>query len=139
MEEDKADFFEVLFRDEDGGLPPTDLTEKIIGCAYLVSNTLGCGFLERVYENALCHELRKAGLEVESQARIDVQYDGVSVGVYEADIIVNGKVIIEVKAVRALEVAHKSQTLNYLKATGIRLGLLVNFGAPRVEVKRVAL
>lgn len=120
-------------------MPSAELTEKIIGCAYKVSNTLGCGFLEKVYENSLVHELRKAGFSVEQQKRINVLYDEIIVGYYEADIIVDGCIIIEVKALRAIEEAHKAQCLNYLKATGIRLGLLINFGGPKVEVKRVAL
>ncbi len=118
-------------------MPTPQLTEKVIGCAFRVSNVLGCGFLEKVYENALAHELRKAGFAVEQQKRIDVYYDGVLVGFYDADIVVNDVLIIEIKALRALDDAHKAQTLNYLKATGIKLGLLMNFGTPRVEVKRV--
>lgn len=87
----------------------------------------------------MAHELRKAGFAVEQQKRVNVLYDGILVGYYDADIVVNGQVIIEVKAVRALEDSHKAQTLNYLKGTGMRLGLLINFGAARVEVKRVVL
>lgn len=123
----------------DESLPPSILTERIIGCAYTVSNSLGCGFLEKVYENALAHELRKAGFRVVQQQKVNVVYDGIEVGFYEADIVVDECVIIEVKATRALDDAHKAQCINYLKATGIRLGLLINFGTPRVEVKRVAL
>lgn len=125
--------------DGKSSMPSAELTEKIIGCAYRVANSLGPGFLEKVYENALAHEIRKLGLFAEQQKRVDVIYDGISVGYYDADIFVEGLVIVEVKAVRALEDAHKAQTLNYLKATGLRLGLLINFGAARVEVKRVAL
>ncbi len=120
-------------------MPPAELSEKVIGCAFKVSNTLGCGFLERVYENALSHELRKAGLSVVQQQKIDVIYDGVVVGFYEADIIVEGVLVLEIKALRALDDAHKAQLLNYLKGTGLRLGLLINFGTSKVEVKRVAL
>jgi len=119
-------------------MPPSEITERIIGCAFAVSNALGCGFLEKVYENALAHELKKAGFSVVQQQRINVTYDGVAVGYYEADIVVDGSVIIEVKALRALDDAHKAQCINYLKATGVRLGLLINFGTSRVEVKRVA-
>jgi GxxExxY protein len=142
MEEDKENLLSVLFEQTDAlraEMPSAELTEKVIGCAYKVSNSLGCGFLEKVYENALAHELRKAGFEVIQQQRVNVFYDGISVGYYDADIVVNGCLIIEVKALRALDDAHKAQTLNYLKATGIKLGLLINFGVPRVEVKRVAL
>ena len=144
MKTDKNDILSVLFENgnEATGLaemPSAEITEKIIGCAYKVSNSLGCGFLAKVYENSLAHELRKEGFHVTQQQKINVIYDGIIVGFYEADIVVNGCVIIEVKALRTLEDAHKAQCLNYLKATGIRLGLLINFGSPRVEVKRVAL
>ncbi|MCC6328389.1 MAG: GxxExxY protein [Acidobacteria bacterium] len=128
-----------LFSDASTKLPPSEVTEKIIGCAFKVSNTLGCGFLEKVYENALAYELRKLDFHVAQQQRVDVFYDDVRVGYYDADIVVEGCVIIEVKAVRSLDEAHKAQCLNYLKATGIRLGLLLNFGSPRVEIKRLAL
>ncbi len=111
----------------------------MIGCAFKVSNKLVAGFIEKVYENALSHELRKANLSVVQQQRMNVLYDGVIVGTYDADIVVNDRLIIEVKAVRALDGAHRAQCLNYLKATGIRLGLLINFGVPRIELKRLAL
>lgn len=109
MEENGSEFLAVLFenRDEIPEMPPPELTEKIIGCAYTVSNRLGCGFLEKVYENAFAHELRKAVFFVEQQKRVDVFYDGITVGFYDADIVVDGRIIIEVKAVRALEDAHK--------------------------------
>ncbi len=116
----------------------TKLTEQIIGCAYKVANTLGVGFLEKVYENSLAHELRAHGLPVEPQRAIDVRYDGVVVGVYVADLVVAGSVIVEVKVVASLEAVHTAQALNYLRATGLPVALLVNFGRPRVEVKRVA-
>lgn len=115
------------------------LTEKIIGCAFRVSNTLGPGFLEKVYENALAHELRKAGLEVRQQYPISVLYDGQVVGEFLADLLINEQIVIELKAVRNLDDAHLAQCLNYLKATGLPLCLLMNFGKPRVEVKRVVL
>ena len=114
------------------------ITEKIIGCAFKVSSTLGVGFLEKVYENALAHELRKSGLKVEQQKRISVYYDGVEVGYYDADLIVEDKVIVETKTVKAFDDIHLAQTLNYLKATGLTLGLLLNFGTPKLGVKRVA-
>lgn len=120
-------------------LPPAEITERIIACAYKVSNALGSGFLEKVYENALAHELKKVGFQVVQQQKMRVIYDGVDVGFYEADIIVDGNIIIEIKALKALIDAHKSQCLNYLKATGLRLALLINFGTPRIEVRRVAL
>ena len=114
------------------------ITEKIIGCAYTVSNTLGVGFLEKVYENALAHELRKAGLRVAQQHPIQVRYDGEVVGEYVADFLVERVVLVELKAVRELDAVHMAQSLNYLKATGLKLCLLINFGKTRIEIKRVA-
>ena len=115
------------------------ITETVIGCAYEVQNELGCGFLEKVYENALTHACRKSGLKVEVQTPIKVIFDGVIVGDYIADMIIQGKVLIELKAVQALTDIHKAQCLNYLKATGLPICLLLNFAKPRVEVKRLAL
>ena len=112
-----------------------DLTEKIIGVFYKVYNTLGYGFSEKVYENALAIELRKLGLKVEQQARIVVYYEGEVVGEYQADLVVNGAVIVELKAARQLADEHEAQLLNYLKATPIEVGLLLNFG-PKAEIKR---
>lgn len=112
------------------------LTERIIGCAFKVANTLGVGFLEKVYENALVHELRKNGLVAEPQKPISVIYDGVVVGEYFADILVNDTVILELKSVKALDEAFTAQCLNYLKATGKPICLLLNFGKPRLEIKR---
>lgn len=114
------------------------ITEKVIGCAYTVSNTLGAGFLEKVYENALAYEIRKTGLKVEQQAPVLVRYDGLVVGDYVADLLVEGCVLVELKAARQLDDAHKAQCINYLKATGLRLCILLNFGSPRIEVKRIA-
>ncbi|PIU30607.1 MAG: GxxExxY protein [Syntrophobacteraceae bacterium CG07_land_8_20_14_0_80_61_8] len=113
------------------------ITEQIIGAAYRVANGLGTGFLEKVYENALAHELRKTGLVVEQQKAIVVRYDGIVVGEYYADLVVAGRVIIELKAARTIEDIHLAQCINYLKATGWKLGLILNFGTPRVQVKRV--
>ena len=114
-----------------------ELTETIIGCAYTVANVLGNGFLERVYENALAHELRKKGLVVEQQRPISVQYDGVTVGEYLADLLVEGKVLVELKAARDIEDIHKAQCINYLRATGLAIGLLINFGTPKVQIRRL--
>ena len=114
-----------------------ELSEKIIGCAYQVSNALGCGFLEKVYENALAHELRKQGLQISQQCPIDVKYDGIIVGEYVADIVIESQILIEVKAAKGLDDAHIAQCLNYLKATGKRLCLLLNFGTPQVQIKRL--
>jgi len=113
------------------------ITEKIIGCAYTVANTLGCGFLEKVYENALAHELRKEGLVVLQQAGVKVIYDGVVVGEYVSDLLVENEILVELKAVKALDNIHMAQCMNYLKATGLQVCLLINFGSPRIEVKRV--
>jgi GxxExxY protein len=112
------------------------LTERIIGCAFKVHNVLGYGFAERVYVNALGHELQKAGLNVERERRIEVFYDGIIVGEYFADLVVEGIVLVETKAVRAFDDGHIAQCLNYLTATKIPICLLLNFGK-KVEVKRL--
>ena len=113
------------------------LTERVIQCAFTVSNTLGCGFLEKVYENALAHELRKAGLQVQQQHGITVYYDGVAVGEYTADLLVEGVLLLELKAVKDLDDIHLAQCLNYLKATNLRLCLLMNFAKPKIEIRRI--
>ena len=115
------------------------ITEKIIGCAFKVANTLGHGFLEKVYENALAHELKKAGCFVEQQKQINVHYDGIVVGHYDADLLVQQAVLVELKTVRALDDIHAAQCLNYLKATGMTICLLLNFGKPKIDVKRIVL
>ena len=93
--------------------------------------------MERVYENALVHKLGKTGLQVEQQKPLQVWYDGVVVGNYQADLLVEAAVIVELKAVTALDNRHVAQCMNYLKATGLTLGLVINFGNPKVEIKRV--
>ena len=115
----------------------TDITELIIKAFYTVYNTLGYGFLEKVYRNALAIELRKLGLDVIPEARIIVYYDGEVVGEYFADLLVAGTVIVELKAVKRLLPEHEAQLLNYLKATPYEVGLLLNFG-PKPEIKRKA-
>ena len=112
-----------------------DLTQLIIGCAYKVHNALGPGFLEKVYENALRIELEKIGLRVRQQEPINVSYDGQVVGEYFADLWVDERVVIELKAAQSLVKQHEVQLVNYLTATGIDCGLLLNFG-PSVQVKR---
>jgi GxxExxY protein len=112
-----------------------DLTGRVIGAFYKVYNTLGYGFSEKVYENALALELRKLGLRVESQQPITVYYDHEVIGQFFADIVVNETIILELKAVHELVAEHEAQLLNYLKATLIEVGLLLNFG-PTPEVKR---
>lgn len=115
------------------------ITETIIGCAFKVSNQLGCGFLEKVYENALLHEIRKAGLKAEQQSPIKVWYDSIVVGDYIADLIVENRILIELKAAKAFDDIHTAQCINYLRATQLPIALLLNFGKPRVEVKRLRL
>lgn len=112
-------------------------TEQIIGCAYRVGNVLGSGFLEKVYERALTHELQKAGLDVASQYPIKIFYDGIDIGDYFADLVVGNEIIVELKTVKNIEGIHLAQCLNYLKATNMKLALLINFGNKSVQVKRV--
>jgi len=116
-----------------------DLTYRINGAIFEVSRTLGVGFLEKVYEKALLIELREQGLKAESQVPIKIFYKGKPVGEYFADIFVCDKVIIELKSVENLSKLHEAQVLNYLKATGIHVGLLVNFKYPKAEIKRFVL
>jgi GxxExxY protein len=113
------------------------LSERIIGCAIAVANGLGSGFLEKVYENALAHELRKAGLTVAQQQGVSVVYDDVIVGEYAADLLVEAAIVVELKAVRTLDDVHQAQCMNYLRATGMHLCLLLNFGRPRLEIRRI--
>jgi GxxExxY protein len=113
------------------------ITRTIIGAAYEVHRELGRGFLEKVYVTALAHELSSKGLKVGTETPIDVIYKGTSVGYYFADLLVEGVVICEAKAVRNLIAEHEAQLLHYLRATGIRVGLLLNFGSPSVQIKRM--
>ena len=112
-----------------------ELTETIIGAAYTVYNELGWGFLEKVYENAMVVELQGFGLPVRQQHAVKVLYRGPVVGDYLADLIVDDKVIVEVKAISALGKIDEVQLVNYLKATGLEVGLLINFGR-KIEIKR---
>jgi GxxExxY protein len=125
--------------DKEDKMEINQITEIIIGCAFTVSNVLGAGFLEKVYENALAHEIRKKGLEVLQQHLVKVMYDDVVVGDYMPDLLVAGQVLVELKAVKALDEIHRAQCLNYLRATGLRVCLLINFGKPKIEVKRIVL
>ena len=126
--------------DEHGCFARTNrITGQIIGAAHTVSNTLGCGFLEKVYENALTVELRRSGLIVEQQKEIQVRYREEIVGVYVADLLVGGSVLVELKAAFALDRNHRAQCINYLRATRHRICLLLNFGVPRLAVERIAL
>jgi GxxExxY protein len=117
--------------------PLNAITEKIIGCAYKVTSKLGCGFFENCYETALAYEMGKLGLRVEQQVRLKVWYDDIVVGEYVAGLIVEGVVLIELKAIQSLEAIHMAQCINYLAATKLPLCLLINFGK-RVDVKRIA-
>jgi GxxExxY protein len=114
-----------------------EITYQINGAVYEVNKVLGGGFLEKVYENALLVELRKRGLRAESQLPITVKYKDQVVGDYFADIVVEGKVILEIKAIESLSKIHEAQLLNYLRATGTTIGLLVNFKHPRADIKRM--
>jgi len=114
------------------------ITEAIIGAAMKVSNTLGVGFLEKVYENPLAVELRKAGLKFEQQKAIKVIYEGMIVGNYVADLIVEDQVLVELKAAKTIDDIHQAQLLNYLKATKLKIGLIINFGTSRLGIKRMA-
>ena len=112
------------------------LTEQIIGCAYRVYNKLGFGFLESVYEKCLMIELREKGIAAASQAAIVVRYDDEVLGEFVADIVVAGTIIVELKSVRRMALSHEIQLVNYLAATRKDVGLLLNFGQRRVDVKR---
>ena len=113
------------------------LSEQVIGCAQSVCRELGAGFLEVVYENALALELEKKDILFERQRQLDIYYKGQLVGQYKADLVVENKLIIELKAVSAFNEKHKAQVLNYLRATGLNVGLLLNFGMPRLGIQRI--
>ena len=126
--------------DAEGGKrdsPDHDVTDLVLGAAVKISKGLGCGFLERVYENALLHELQKLGLKVERQNLAEVHWDGIVVGTYQLDLLVEGWLVIELKACRSLNDEHVAQTVNYLKATHQRLALLLNFGGPKLQIRRL--
>ncbi|HMS35509.1 MAG TPA: GxxExxY protein [Ignavibacteria bacterium] len=112
------------------------LTERIIGCCFTVYNKLGFGYLESVYEKSLMIELRKADIYAETQKAIKVKYDDVIVGDFIADIIAEHEIVLELKSIRQLSKIHEMQLVNYLVSTGMDIGLLINFGEERVEVKR---
>lgn len=113
-----------------------ELTEKVIGCAYAVHNAMGFGFLESVYEKCLVIELRKAGLACRAQHSMKVTYDNEVVGDFAADIVVEDCLILELKSARSIDKRHEVQLVNYLVATGIEVGLVINFGPEKVDVKR---
>jgi GxxExxY protein len=112
------------------------LSQKVIGCAMTVHSRLGPGFLETVYQRALSIELAKQQIQFESEKRVSVSYDGVIIGDFCCDLLVQGTFLVELKAVQALAVSHEVQIVNYLTATGIDVGVLINFGAARLEFKR---
>ncbi|MFL5285376.1 MAG: GxxExxY protein [Rhodopila sp.] len=112
-------------------------TEQVIRCAFAVHNTLGAGFLGKVYENALAHELRKLGFKVHQQQSVEIRYDTVFVGTYMTDLIIEPNLAVEVKAVRALDNTHIAEVLNYLRASTLPVCLLLNFGRPRLEIRRL--
>jgi GxxExxY protein len=115
------------------------ILEKVIGCAYEVSNVLGSGFLEKIYERALARELSLSGLKVRTQARLTVSYKGHCVGNYLADLVVENCVMVELKCVEAFSNEHTAQCINYLRASGLKIALLINFQRPKVEWKRIVL
>lgn len=115
------------------------LTGQILAAAFEVANTLGHGFLEAVYRKALAHELSQTGHAVEQEKAFKVIYKGAEIGTYVADMIVDSRVVVELKASEALSPAHTAQCLNYLKASGIKTGLLLNFGRPKIEYRRLVL
>ncbi len=116
-----------------------DITYQINGAVFEVNRILGHGFLEKIYQKALLIELWKRGLKAESEVPIRVQYKGELVGDYFADIVVEDRIILELKSIEKLQPVHEAQLLNYLKATGIQVGLLINFTHPKAEIKRMVL
>ena len=113
------------------------LSEQILGREFKVSSGLGIGFSEKVYENALVHELTKTGLKVDQQKNLEVWYDGIVVGNFTVDLLVGGRILVELKAVRALDDLHMAQALNYLRSSGQGVCLLINMGTPKPEVRRL--
>ena len=114
-----------------------NLTYRIRGCVFEVYRCLGHGFLEKVYENALCMELQSHGVEVKTQVPLEVRYKGKVVGEYVADLLVEGRVLLELKAQRQLSPGNEAQLLNYLRAGQWQVGLLINFAFPKAQIKRL--
>ena len=117
--------------------PESDLTEKIIQASIEVQKNLGHGFLESIYENALVVELEKMGLKYEKQKLVEIFYKNVKVGEHRVDLIVENRVITELKAISDFEQIHRAQIISYLTATGLRIGLLINFGKTKIDVDRI--
>lgn len=113
-----------------------ELTGEIIDSACNVHNTLGCGLLEKIYENSLAWELELRGRKVSSQKEFKVIYREKEVGIYYADLVVDDKVIVEVKAVEEIDDIHRAQLLNYLRISGLRIGLMMNFAKPKLQYER---
>ena len=130
-----TDETQIKTAEKDYSLKP--VTEQIIGAAFEVHNVLGFGFLEKVYQRAMQVELQSRGVKVELEPKIQVQFKGVIIGDYAADLLVEGKIIVELKTDAAYQSVHEAQLLNELHGTGIRLGYLINFGRERVEYKRL--
>jgi GxxExxY protein len=125
--------------DAESAVGKDPLTQAVIGAAFEVANVMGRGFLETVYRKALTHELRSRGVPVREEVELKIDYKGASVGRYVADMIVADGLIVEIKAVDAIVSAHVGQTLNYLRASGLNTGLILNFGSSRLGFKRVTL
>lgn len=132
-----------MFEAEDRKLEPIvlykELSYQIMSAVFEVHNILGPGFLEAVYEKALLSELKRRKISAEAQKGINISYKGDNVGNYFADIVVNDQIILELKTVEILKSLHEAQVMNYLKATGYKLGILINFAAERIEYKRIVL
>ena len=126
-----------MINDEtDANFPLKELTEKVIGAAFEVHNHLGAGYLEKVYENAMLVELGSRGVEAAAQVMVPVSYKGTLVGDYVADLLIDRSLICEIKATRDVGREHEAQVINYLKGTGIKVGLLLNFGRTRLRFRR---
>lgn len=113
------------------------LSESVLGCAQNVSRNLGAGFLEKVYEKALCVELLHAGIPFQCQQKFEIYYKNENIGNYFADIVVDGKLLVELKALSCFSAEHDAQVMNYLKASGLTVGLLINFGVSKLGIRRV--
>ena len=120
-------------------LKEEELTYRIRGCIFEVYRQLGHGFLESVYRKALAYELERTGLRVEQEKPVDIDYKGMAIGGFRLDLLVEEKVIVELKAQQKLPIGAESQLMNYLKATGLRVGLLANFCFPKASVRRIIL
>ena len=123
----------------EGKYPSSKITDGIIKCAIEVHKTLGPGFIERIYENALIRELKVQGIEVEDQKVVPIEYKGVCIGEHRLDLLVEGKVIVENKAVKELDEIHIAQVLSYLKAAKKKVALLLNFAKPKIQIRRIIL